>query len=78
MRKVCRYFDAFDTDGGGTLSHEEFSRVLGKFGAKETEDTSSLLTDEEISRVIKIVDMDGDGEIDGNEFSNMLASVITG
>ena len=76
MDKINKYFKAFDADGSGALTHEEFSQVLGTFGAKEAD--AKLLTDEEISKVIGIVDMDGDGEIDSHEFSNLLASVIAG
>lgn len=55
---VCRAADhtAFqDTDKGGNITVEEFARVMRK--------TNPSISDEEVSKIISEVDLDGDGTI---------------
>lgn len=52
-------FDAFDEDGNGTISLEEFKSVI--------EDSDDLW-----ESIIKRADKNGDGEIDFNEFKRSL------
>lgn len=52
-------FNAFDTDKSGTITVEEVRKVLG--GGVSGGDTI-------FEEIIKEVDMDGDNEIDINEF----------
>jgi Ca2+-binding EF-hand superfamily protein len=53
----------FDKDGSGNISADEIREVLG-FGGS--------LSDKQISQIIKQVDENGDGEIDFDEFVNMM------
>lgn len=44
-----------DTDKGGNITVEEFARVMRK--------TNPSVSDEEVSKIISEVDLDGDGTI---------------
>ena len=57
-------FNLFDKDKSGTISINEIKGILGG------EDRDSQFED-----IIKEVDMNGDGEIDINEFTMMMAKV---
>ena len=46
---------AKDTDKGGNITVEEFARVMRK--------TSPSISDEEVSKIVSEVDLDGDGTI---------------
>merc|ERR1712072_1487674 len=52
-------FKTCDADGSGALSHQEMRDVLQHLGEK--------MEDEEITELIKTVDLDGDGEVDLKE-----------
>lgn len=57
-------FNLFDKDGSGTVSLEEFRYVMTSEGAQ--------MTDEDIDEIIKNVDIDGDGQMNIDEFVSML------
>jgi len=57
-------FAMFDIDGGGTIDTDELKQVLTELG-----DTP---TDEEIQEMITMIDENGDGEIDFDEFLNLM------
>ena len=60
-------FDMFDRDGGGTISADEIREVLG-VGKK---------IDEKIwDDIIAEADIDGSGNIDFDEFSKMMKSLL--
>ena len=59
-------FRMFDTDGSGKISVEEMKQILG---AKKYQKD---IGDEEWEELIKEVDIDGDGEIDFEEFLKMM------
>ena len=54
----------FDKDGSGTISQDEIKEVLGFNG--------SGLSQKQIEDIIKEVDENGDGEIQFDEFVNMM------
>ena len=66
IEKLKQDFNMFDVDGDGTISTEELSNILKSFGDE--------VTDAAVSEVIKEFDVDGNGEIDFNEFLIMMAS----
>jgi calmodulin len=50
----------FDKDGNGFVSAVEFRHVMTNLGEK--------LTDDEVDEMIREADVDGDGQVDYNEF----------
>ena len=60
-------FKLFDKDGGGTISSEEIKEIL----------CGGQNIDEAVwAEVIKEVDNDGNGEIDFEEFSEMMTNIL--
>ncbi|KAG8166717.1 hypothetical protein KVR01_002406 [Diaporthe batatas] len=57
-------FNEYDTDKGGNITAEEFGRVMRK--------TNPSVSDEEVSKIISEVDLDGDGTINFDEFITMM------
>ena len=54
----------FHQDGDGSISKEEMKQVMMNLGEK--------LTDEELDEMIREADIDGDGQVDYNEFVIMM------
>lgn len=57
-------FQIFDSDGNGKITSEELRLIMENLGEK--------LTDEEIDDMVKEADIDGDGEINYEEFVKMM------
>ncbi|EPE33874.1 EF-hand [Glarea lozoyensis ATCC 20868] len=57
-------FDAYDDDKTGTISVEEFAKVMKSTGQNPTE--------AEVQQIIDEVDLDGDGTISFDEFISMM------
>lgn len=64
--EIMEAFKVFDKDGNGFISATELRSVMISLGRK--------LTDEEIDEIIREVDLDGDGQIDYEEFVKMMGS----
>mmetsp|Transcript_12836 Transcript_12836/g.39506 ORF Transcript_12836/g.39506 Transcript_12836/m.39506 type:complete len:152 (+) Transcript_12836:179-634(+) len=62
--EIREAFKVFDKDGSGKISANELWAVLTKLGEK--------LTEEEANEMIKEADLNGDGEIDYQEFVKMM------
>jgi calcium-dependent protein kinase len=62
-------FALFDKDGGGTISAEEVAAILGHNVAKEEGVWEA---------VIREVDINGDGQIDFEEFQQMMLKLADG
>lgn len=57
-------FNMFDFDSGGTIETHELKEVMTQLGEEPT--------DEDIREMIVLVDADGDGEINFEEFINLM------
>ena len=64
--ELKRAFEIFDKDGNGTISAAELRHVMTNLGEK--------LTDEEVDEMIREADVDGDGQINYEEFVKMMMS----
>ncbi|XP_063717122.1 uncharacterized protein LOC134844393 [Symsagittifera roscoffensis] len=62
-------FDWFDTDGSGTVDHEELGSVLRSLGQNPTA--------EEVADMMAEVDVNKTGIIEFNEFLTLITSKIT-
>ena len=58
-------FNNCDKNGDGLISHDELKEVL--------KDVDVNLTDQEISEMIEAVDLDGDGQINFEEYKELNA-----
>ncbi|KAJ6466852.1 hypothetical protein C8R45DRAFT_1020304 [Mycena sanguinolenta] len=64
--EIRQAFAVFDKDGNGTISVTELQQVMRSLGEK--------LTDREVEEMIREADVDGDGEINYDEFLQMMLS----
>ncbi|XLU30997.1 hypothetical protein S245_067063, partial [Arachis hypogaea] len=60
-------FKVFDKDQNGFISASELRHVMINLGEK--------LTDEEVEQMIKEADLDGDGQVNYDEFVKMMMAV---
>merc|ERR1711879_208907 len=61
---LCLAFEAFDSDGSGTIGATEFRHVLKVLGQKST--------DEEVDRMLDLVGTNDDGRIDYRAFVHTI------
>jgi len=64
--EIREAFKVFDKDGNGFISAAELRHVMTNLGEK--------LTDEEVDEMIREADVDGDGQINYDEFVKMMLS----
>jgi len=62
--ELIEAFKVFDRDGNGFISAAELRHVMTNLGEK--------LTDEEVDEMIREADVDGDGQINYEEFVRMM------
>merc|ERR1711904_601583 len=62
--ELIEAFKVFDRDGNGFISAAELRHVMKNLGEK--------LTDEEVDEMIREADVDGDGQINYEEFVKMM------
>merc|ERR1711953_1289604 len=64
--EIREAFSVFDKDGNGFISAAELRHVMTNLGEK--------LTDEEVDEMIREADIDGDGQVNYEEFVTMMTS----
>jgi len=62
-------FNMFDTDGSGKIDSSEVDRLLSG------DEFKGIYTPEQLAEAIAEVDNNGDGEIDFEEFMQMMKSI---
>ena len=62
--EIKEAFKVFDKDGNGYISAAELRHIMTNLGEK--------LTDEEVDEMIREADVDGDGQINYDEFVDMM------
>ena len=62
--KLMEAFKVFDKDGNGFISSVELRHVMTNLGEK--------LTDDEVDEMIREADVDGDGQVNYDEFVKMM------
>jgi calmodulin len=62
--EIMEAFKVFDKDGNGFISAAELRHIMTNLGEK--------LTDEEVDEMIREADVDGDGQINYEEFVDMM------
>ncbi|KAJ3356891.1 hypothetical protein HDU91_005500 [Kappamyces sp. JEL0680] len=67
--EIKEAFKVFDKDGNGFISSAELRHVMTNLGEK--------LTDEEVDEMIREADVDGDGQINYEEFVKMMVRTLT-
>ncbi|KAK9140084.1 hypothetical protein Scep_009765 [Stephania cephalantha] len=60
-------FKVFDKGRDGYISPQELKHVMISLGAK--------LTEEELQEMVRVADVDGDGQINFDEFVRMMLAV---
>ncbi|NXO55222.1 CETN1 protein, partial [Aramus guarauna] len=63
-KEILQAFEVFDCDGTGKISFENLKVVASEVGEN--------ITDEELQEMIDEADVNGDGEVDKQEFLRML------
>lgn len=62
--EMMEAFQIFDSDGNGNISADELRQIMENLGEK--------LTQEEVEAMVKEADVDGDGQINYQEFCRMM------
>ena len=65
--EILEAFKVFDEDGNGFISATELRHIMTNLGEK--------LTDEEVDEMVREADIDGDGQINYEEFVQMMMSI---
>jgi calmodulin len=68
--EIKEAFKVFDKDGNGFISAAELRHIMTNLGEK--------LTDEEVDEMIREADVDGDGQINYDEFVDMMVGGVRG
>jgi Ca2+-binding EF-hand superfamily protein len=70
FKGITKAFRALDLDHDGHIDHFEFRQLLVRYNID--------LPDHEFKRLMKMYDMDGNGEIEMNEFLQDFGKIISG
>jgi calmodulin len=62
--EILEAFKLFDKDGNGFISAAELRHVMTNLG--------EVITDEEVDELIREADIDGDGQINYEEFAKVM------
>ena len=65
LKEIRQYFHELDVDGSGKLGPNEFSQMLEKIGVR--------LEQQELMRIYRKADENGDGEVSFREFLSAFA-----
>jgi Ca2+-binding EF-hand superfamily protein len=69
LEELKRCFDLFDEDQSGTICLSELKKILDALGFR--------VNDNELVGLMNWMDLDGSGQIDFKEFSNVMADLYS-
>uniref|UniRef100_A0A2K6L532 EF-hand calcium-binding domain-containing protein 11 n=3 Tax=Colobinae TaxID=9569 RepID=A0A2K6L532_RHIBE len=67
-------FSLFDKDGDGTITTKELGAVMTSLGQNPTEAELQDMINEEVDETIREADTDGDGQVNYEEFVQMMSA----
>uniref|UniRef100_A0A9J7X7S7 Calmodulin n=1 Tax=Cyprinus carpio carpio TaxID=630221 RepID=A0A9J7X7S7_CYPCA len=67
-------FSLFDKDGDGTITTKELGTVMRSLGQNPTEAELQDMINEEVDEMIREADIDGDGQVNYEEFVQMMTA----
>ena len=68
IEEFSEIFNIFDKTGDGTIDNTEIGEVMEGLGER--------MNEEEIERLIKEIDFDGNGEVDFDEFMVLMVKTL--
>uniref|UniRef100_A0A8C1IVB0 Calmodulin n=1 Tax=Cyprinus carpio TaxID=7962 RepID=A0A8C1IVB0_CYPCA len=73
-RQFKEAFSLFDKDGDGTITTKELGTVMRSLGQNPTEAELQDMINEEVDEMIREADIDGDGQVNYEEFVQMMTA----
>uniref|UniRef100_A0A2K5HYF3 EF-hand domain-containing protein n=1 Tax=Colobus angolensis palliatus TaxID=336983 RepID=A0A2K5HYF3_COLAP len=67
-------FSLFDKDGDGTITTKKLGAVMTSLGQNPTEAELQDMINEEVDETIREADTDGDGQVNYEEFVQMMSA----
>ena len=72
--QIRQLFRAFDKDKNGVLSAAEIKQL---WSLAPSDENVKKLTDKEMNEMVQVMDINGDGQIDYEEFVTLMTSTVT-
>jgi len=70
------FFRLYDMDNNGLIGKQELSYMLKDIGDAIGDDSVKNMTDEDIGKAVKMIDSNGKGDIDWEDFRDWFANIM--